>query len=68
MEGIAGIIISVKLLLFRLTGDFSSEAVSKFISEILTIGIGASIPIEVTIIQILGIFGFILIIIDQLLG
>lgn len=64
MECIAVLILYVKFLIFYLTGNFSGEAIGRFISEIVTFGIGASIPLEVTLIQVFGLSGVFLIIVD----
>ena len=67
MESVAALILSIKFLIFYLTGEFGSEAISKFILEIVTFGINASIPLEVTLIQMFGLFGIFLIIADLIL-
>jgi hypothetical protein len=67
MEGIAGLIIALKFLWFIIVGNFTSEAVSKFLVEIITFGVNESIPLEVTIIQFLGILGVVLIIADLII-
>jgi len=64
MMGIAILMIGMKFLSFYFSGDWNSETVSRFIIEIFTIGVEASIPLEVVLIQTFGTFGIVLVLID----
>lgn len=68
LEAIAVMILTFKVAWFTLMGDFSSGTVDKFVSEILTFGVEQSIPLEVTIIQIFGGVGAILIALDAIVA
>lgn len=67
LEGIAILIITIKLALFLVRGDFSTQTTTRFITEILTFSVEQSIPLEVTLIQVFGVSGIILIIIDSII-
>lgn len=68
IESIAIGIIFIKFLWFVIVGNITSESVSKFIAEIFTFAVNESIPLEVTLIQIFGIGGVIILVIDALIG
>ena len=66
-EGIAILIIAIKYISFTFAADHSTEALSKFIADILILGVTSSIPLEVTLIQVLGIGGIVLIVLDLII-
>jgi hypothetical protein len=67
LEGIAVLILGVKYFFFWLAGDFGTEATTKFITDILTFGVQESIPLEVTLIQIFGVLGVVVIVADLII-
>ncbi len=67
LDGVAAGIIVLKLIWFMIVGNFTGEAVSNFIASIFMIGVDAAIPLEVTLIQIFGVVGVVLIIADAVI-
>jgi len=67
IEAIVVFIILIKYILFSLAGDYSIETTNLFLQEILTFGIGGAIPLEVTLLQIFGIVGLIIIALDLII-
>jgi hypothetical protein len=67
LDAIAVLIMGAKFILFYFSPDHGVVAATEFIKDLVTFGAMESIPLEVTIIQTLGVFGVILIALDMFL-